>query len=139
MKVILKDNQRYIIRIDKGEEVFAGFLEFARQYDIDAASFTAIGACGELEIGVYDFAAKSYTKQVITEQLEIVSLIGNIALSAGKPALHVHGSFSRRDLSMLGGHVFKAVISATCEIFLIKLDGEMSRGLDSDLNLNLLQ
>jgi len=138
MKVILKDNQRYIIRIDKGEEVFASLLEFAKQYDIGAAAFSGIGACGELEIGVYDPATKSYAKQTIAEQLEIISLIGNIALSAGRPALHVHGSFSRNDLSMLGGHVFKAAVSATCEIFLTKLDGEMTRRLDSDLNLNLL-
>lgn len=138
MKVILKDNQRYIIRIDRGEEVFASLLGFAKQQNITAASFNGIGACGELELGVYSPASKSYTRQTITEQLEIISLIGSIALSAKKPALHVHGSFSRRDLSMLGGHVFKAVISATCEIFLTKFDGEMTRQLDSDLNLNLL-
>ena len=63
----------------------------------------------------------------------------NPARTCGRPAsLHAHGSFGRTDFSVIGGHVFKLVTLATCEIFLIKLDGEMKRKNNPDLQLNLL-
>jgi predicted DNA-binding protein with PD1-like motif len=138
MEVILRDNRRYILRIDKGEEVFSSLLEFADRQNVLAAAFQGIGACGEVEMGDFDLKTKTYNKHTIKENLEIISLIGNIAVLDNKPALHAHGSFGRPDLSVLGGHVFKVVVSVTCEIFLIKLDGDLQRNPDKDSNLNLL-
>ena len=64
-------------------------------------------------------------------------MIGNGALKDGSvyPCSRV---FSRTDFTVLGGHVFKAVVSATAEIFVLKLEGEMKRELNVDVNLNLL-
>jgi uncharacterized protein len=138
MNVILQDNRRYVLRFDKGEDVFTGLSAFADAHHVSAAAFQGIGACSEAEIGDFDVATKSYRKHPVKENLEIVSLIGNISMLEGKPAIHMHGSLSRADLSVVGGHIFKLVVSITCEIFLIKLEGGLKREMDSDLGLNLL-
>ena len=72
------------------------------------------------------------------EEFEIASLAGNGSLKEGEPSVHAHGTFGRNDFNVLAGHVFKLVVGVTCEIFLTKLNGEMKRELNSDLNLNLL-
>jgi len=138
MKMILQDNRRYILRFDKGEEVFAGLAEFAAKNQIQAAVFWGIGTVSEAELGFYNSFLKQYRSKPMLENFEIISLIGNISMLDGKPSLHAHGSFGRTDFSVIGGHVFKLVTLATCEIFLIKLDGTLERKNNPELNLNLM-
>jgi len=138
MKAILQDHNHYILRFDKGEEVVAGLTAFAKEQGIFAAAFFGIGACGSLDLAYYDLNHKNYITKTFTEDLEIVSLNGNIAVKEDKPVIHVHGQFGRADFSALAGHVMKLAVSVTCEVFLTKLEGKMARELNSDFNLNLL-
>ncbi len=139
MKAVLKDNRRYVLRFDKGEEVFASLQEFLLRENISACVFSAIGACSEIELGYYNPSLKDYRKKPFYEALEMVSLIGNGGIADSKPFLHAHGMFSRTDFTAIGGHVFKLLISANCEMFLIKLEGQLSRKLDPETNLKLLE
>ena len=138
MQIVLKDSRHYILRFDKGEEIVAGLLEFAELNEVKAAAFNGIGAANYAELGFFDLEKKTYEKQVFAEEVEIISLIGNLAVLAGRPVLHVHGSFGRRDFSVVGGHVIGLRVSVTCEILLTLLDGRLERRPDSGLNLNLL-
>lgn len=139
MKLILKDGRRYILRFDKGEEVFFKLTEFLSQENISTCSFTGVGACSEVELGYFNVNLKDYRKKPFYEDLEIVSVTGNSSMADGKPFLHGHGIFGRTDFSTIGGHVFKIVVSVTCEIFLISLDGQAVRKLDPNINLKLLE
>ena len=139
MKIVLKDSRRYVLRFDKKEEVFSKLAEFATGENISAATFSAIGACEEIELGYFNTNLKDYRKKPFYEELEMVSLSGNISMAEGKPTVHAHGMFGRTDFSILGGHVFKAIVSVTCEMFLIKLDGQMTRKLDEVSNSKLLE
>jgi uncharacterized protein len=140
MKVIIQDNQRYILRFDKGEQVLKGLADFMEAQKIKSCTFTGIGTISHLEMGFYNSHLKEYRKKPFLDDMEIVSLIGNggILASDGKPVIHAHGIFGKIDFSVIGGHVFEIVSLATCEIFLTKLEGEMKREHNADLNLNLL-
>ncbi|MEK7617892.1 MAG: PPC domain-containing DNA-binding protein [Patescibacteria group bacterium] len=138
MKITLKDGRRYILRFDKGEEVSENLKKFIASENIGASYFSAIGACGLAELSYFNLETKKYQNKVFEEDLEIVSLTGNSSLLNNNVALHAHAVLSRADFSTLGGHLFKLVVSATCEVFLIKLDGKMERKLDEGMNLNLL-
>lgn len=138
MKLILKDGRRYVIRFDKGEEVFACLKEFLASQNITASYFSGIGASAMTELSYFNLDTKEYQNKVFSEDMEIVSLAGNSAVLNGEVALHAHCVLSKSDFSALGGHVIKLVVSATCELFLIKLDGKMERKLDAEANLNLL-
>jgi uncharacterized protein len=138
MKVIIEDNGKFLIRFDKDEEVFAGLLNFATEHNITAAVFTAIGACSEIEIGFFNTTLKDYRRKPLFENKEIISLNGNIAISDGKPVVHAHGIFGDTEFNVVGGHIFKLVVSVTCEVSLTKLEGQAQRILDPGSNLNLL-
>jgi predicted DNA-binding protein with PD1-like motif len=138
MKIILKDNRRLVLRFDKGEDVIQGIIDFMKAEQILACTFSGIGACDSVELGFFNSFLKEFRKKPYVEELEITSFTGNAGTSNGEPAIHAHGVFTRNDFSAFGGHVFKLTVSVTCEVFLIKLDGEMKRENNPDFNLTLL-
>jgi len=138
MKLVLQDNRRYILRFDQGEDIIAGVAQFINDQKIGACSISGIGSCASIELGYFNTHLKDYRKKPFFEDLEILSLIGNGSLKDGQPVVHAHGVFSKMDFTVLGGHVFKAIVSVTAEIFVLKLEGEMKRELNKDINLNLL-
>lgn len=139
MKILLQDNSNYIVRFDRGEEVVSGLVKFAQAGGIDAAHFTAIGASGELVLSYYNLEAKIYEDRTLTEDLEITGITGNVASMNSEVIIHTHGTFSRNDLSVVGGHVKKLVVSATCEVHITSLHGQLTRGYDENTGLNLLR
>jgi uncharacterized protein len=138
MKVILHEDKKYILRFDKGEEVFGCLTEFMKDNSVSGCAFSAIGACSFAELGYYNTKIKGYSKKEFFEDMEIISIIGNGSLKEGNPIIHAHGSFAKTDYNIIGGHIFKLVISATCEIFLTVLEGGLKRELNSDMNMNWL-
>ena len=80
----------WVAVFDTGDAVAAGLLEFAKQQKIGAARFTAIGALRELTLGYFDWDKKEYEKIPVREQVEVLSLVGNLVTSKEGPKLHAH-------------------------------------------------
>lgn len=139
MKIIQTDGHTMLLRFDRGDEVVSFLEKIAEEHNIGAGYFQAIGACGELTISFYDLETQAYLDQTYTEDLEILSLLGNIAMFQHKPLVHAHGTFGRRDYSTIGGHVKRMVVSATCEMNLTTLSRPIERSHDADTGLNLIQ
>ena len=139
MKIIIQDAKNYIVRLDRGEELISSLIEFVLRESIDVAQFTAIGAVGELLLSYYNLPAKEYQDHEVKEDLEIVGLTGNVAYMNSKPVVHAHGTFSRGDLSVIGGHVKRLIVSATCEVHVTQLSGHTTRGFNEETGLNLFQ
>jgi len=146
MKLILQDKNKYVLKANVGEEVMEELKAFCQGQGIEAASFFAIGAAKEIKIGWYDIQAKEYTWKEVQEKLEIVSLLGNVAVMGDPPAseagdtlVHAHGSFSDKNMQLIGGHVAKLVVGAACEIFLTKYEGKIEKAYDEETGLNLMQ
>lgn len=138
MQAVLQNNNHILLRFDKGDEVIEGLAKFMTDQNISACVFEGIGSAYELELGFYNQHLKDYRKRPFYEEVEIVSLIGNGVLTQDKAIIHAHGIFSRIDFSLIGGHVFKMLVLATCEAHLTKLEGPLQRRMNPDFNLNLL-
>jgi len=138
MKIILNQGDRYILRFDRGEEVLGSLTEFCRTEQIEAASFTAIGACREAVVSFYNLHAKKYEEHEIRENLEIISLIGNVSLLDNKQLVHAHVTLGDSSLQVRGGHAKRLLVSATCEMSLQKFKGYVSRKFDEETGLNLM-
>lgn len=138
MKILFSHNNNYALRFDKGEEVISLLTEFARENNISFASFTLIGASKEVTLSYYNLETKSYEDKTISEDMEILSVIGNIAIKENAPFIHAHGVFGRRDLSPIGGHIKSLTISATGEMFLTLYPKAISREYDEETGLFLL-
>jgi uncharacterized protein len=128
----------YLLRLDKGEELKEKLEEFCKDHAIDIAWINAIGSTQAVELGYYDLEAKKYRTKKFDETLEIVSVMGDVVLKDGKHFMHAHGSFAKRSMEMVGGHIMRCVIGATCEIAVMRGEGEIGRKFDKEIGLHLL-
>jgi len=139
MKKVLEDSGKYILRFDRGEELFAGLVSFLEtEKNIGAGAFTAIGATDDVTVSFYNLQKKVYEDTRFEQNMEVVNLTGNISYHEGKPLVHAHGSFSGPDLKVIGGHVKNLKISATCEVDFRPLKGRIERKHDETTGLNLM-
>ena len=129
----------WIIRIQRGEEVVASLEKACRDNNIRLGVVSGIGAVGEATIGLYDVENQQYHSESYTGDMEIVSLAGNVTTMHGETYLHLHISLSDSSHKLFGGHLNRALVSATCEVFIQTIPGEVDRFKDSETGLNLLK
>lgn len=132
-----KFNNTYVVRIEKDEEVINKITELCNKENIKLGSITGIGATDKLTIGLFDTTSKKYHKTTLTGPMEITSLMGNISTKDGETYLHLHINVCNSDMHVYGGHLNECYISATCELHIIKIDGEVDRYFDESIGLNL--
>ena len=82
--------KNYVIVLAKGDEVMSGLTDFARQNKVTSASFNAIGAFSQATVAWFDDSKKEFKLNPINQQVELVSMIGNIILVNDQPAVHTH-------------------------------------------------
>lgn len=111
-------SRTYAIIFGKYDEFMAGLTEFAENNQLKASHFTAIGAFHEALFGWFDGEKKAYKKIPITQQVEVISLVGDIGLVNGKPVVHAHGVVGLEDGTTRGGHIISATVWPTLELFL---------------------
>jgi uncharacterized protein len=128
----------FILVFETGDEVVSGLTTFAEEQGITAAYFSAIGAFRRATIAFFDLATKEYEKTEVDEQVEGMSLTGNIALFEGKPKLHAHVVVGKRDLTSHGGHLVSGNVRPTLELYLTAFDTAVVRTLDAVTNLPLI-
>lgn len=97
-----------VLVFDVGDEVVSTLTTFAKDRQISAAHFTAIGAFSDTSIGYFDWEKKDYLKNQVNEQVEVVSLVGDIALDGDNPKVHAHVVVGRKDGTTRGGHLLEA-------------------------------
>src|ERR1043165_8882438 len=100
----------YALVCETGDEVMDILQAFANEHGLKASRFTAIGACSEAVLGYFDVTTKDYRRIPVNEQVEVLSLIGDITLYDGKSKVHAHAVLGRGDGTTLGGHLLSAVI-----------------------------
>jgi predicted DNA-binding protein with PD1-like motif len=142
MKVqLLSENGKqktYAVIFSKGDEAFSGLTDFARQYKVTSAHFTAIGALNGAELAWFDPARKMYKQIPVNGQVEVLSMVGDIALYKGKPAVHTHMVVGFPDGSTRGGHVLQAHVNPTLEVMVTVEPNAMHKRLDPDTDLTLI-
>ena len=135
-----REGQRTLLVVfDVDDEVSSGLLGVAREHRIDGAYFTAIGALSEVTLGYWEWETKQYRRLPVREQVEVLSLAGNIALGPdGAPKVHAHIVISKRDGTAHGGHLLDARVRPTLEVMLVEVPKRLQRRLDAATGLPLL-
>jgi predicted DNA-binding protein with PD1-like motif len=129
---------RYIVRLESGESVIEGLTAFLRDEHIEFANLSAAGAVQWVRLGYWNAETRAYEYRDVDEQLEVVSFQGNASLKDGRPFLHLHGVFGRRDFSVLGGHIKEARVHPTLEVWLRTETIAVRRARDETSGLDLL-
>jgi len=138
-KVINEGTERtFALIFDRGDEVVGTLERFAVEHGLTASRFTAIGAFERAMLGFFDWERKEYDRIPVDEQLEVLALIGDIALDGAKPKLHAHAVLGRRDGSTVGGHLLEATVRPTLEVVLVESPGYLRRVRDPESGLALI-
>jgi predicted DNA-binding protein with PD1-like motif len=134
------DERTFAVIFDTGDEVMAGLTAFAREHRVTAARFAAIGAFQEATLGYFDWQGKDYQKIPVNEQVEVLSLVGDVALDdKGQPKVHAHVVVGRADGSTRGGHLLQARVRPTLEVMLTESAAHLRRRFDPERGLALIR
>lgn len=128
----------YALIFGAGDEVASGLLSFAQQYNIASAHFTAIGALHDARFGWLDRSRKAYKSISINQQVEALSLVGDIARANGKPVVHAHLVVGQKDGTAHGGHLLEAHVYPTLEVMVTVDSAPLERSYDAATGLSLI-
>lgn len=134
-----KFGNTYIVRLDKGEEILEQVRTLALKEGVKLASVQALGAVNDFTVGVFNTAEKKYYANSFQGSYEIVSLTGTIDTMGGGFYCHLHMSAGDGQGHVVGGHLNRALISATCEMVVTEIPGAVDRAFSEEIGLNLLK
>ena len=135
-----KFNQGYVLRLDPGEEIVSCLTRLVEQEDVQLGTVSALGAAGDVTIGIFNTREKQYYSKRYQGDYEISALVGNVTRKEGEPYLHLHITIGNPVTGEVhAGHLTAATISATLELFLQVWDGQVGRKFSDQVGLNLFE
>jgi hypothetical protein len=128
----------YGVRIETGEEIIAALTDFAARENVRAGLISGLGAVGECELGFFIRTTREYVRRLFTGEHEIGVLTGNFSELDEKPFPHCHVVIAGEDLVAYTGHLFRGVVTVTCETQVVTDPGVFRRLRRPDLGFNPL-
>ncbi len=132
------DEKTYALIFATGDEVMSGLLAFAKEQGLAGSRFTAIGGFSSATLGYFEWTTKQYKQIPVNEQVEVLTLAGDIALDQGAPKVHAHVILGRSDATTLGGHLIEAQVRPTLEVVLEESPVHLRRRMDSASGIALI-
>lgn len=135
-----KFGDRYVVRIDRGEEIIASLTQVCKTEHIVLGSISGIGAADDVTLGVFNIEKFEYESSRFTGVFEIVSCLGSVSTKDGEPYLHLHMAVANTSSGEAhAGHLNRGLISLTGEFIIHSVDGTVEREYSNDVGLNLFK
>lgn len=138
-KIVNSEPRTFVIVFDPKDEVVKGIEQFCKEANVEAASLTAIGAFSSAALGYFDIAAKKYRKIPVDEQVEVLSIMGDIISYQGEPKLHAHAVIGKADGTAHGGHLLSAIVNPTLEVVITELPAHLRREMNEQFGIPLIK
>ena len=129
----------FALAFTKGDELPEALETFAADEMVEGASFEAIGGFDGVTLGYFDWERKQYKRIPLEEEVEVLSLVGNITRNEGEPAVHAHVVVGRSDATTRGGHLLAGRVRPTLELVLTETPAELRKQKDPETGLALLR
>lgn len=130
---------KVLVRLDPGEEVVAGVAAVCEKENIQLGVVSGIGAVNKATVGLFATDTKEYHSSTMEKLFEIVALVGNVSMMDGKFYQHLHITLADIEHNAVGGHLNEAIVSATAEIWIDVVEGDIDREFNETIGLNLLK
>ncbi len=128
----------FVVVADQGDEALEMLGDFARDKGLSGAQITAVGAFTGATVGWYDRDKQDYRRIEVDEQCEVLSLVGDIALSGDEPQVHVHAVLGLSDGSVRGGHLLAGHVWPTLEVVVRETPAELRKTFRPEVGLALI-
>lgn len=117
----------YVVVMETGDDAVAELQHFFIAEEILSAEVTGIGGFARATLGYYDMDEKRYLSIEIEDQVEVVSLIGNVTAYNDAARLHAHCTVGHRDGRTSGGHLLAGTVRPTLELTVHELPARIVR------------
>jgi uncharacterized protein len=139
-KLVDDTPKTFVLVFETDDELARGLTQFAIEQKLASASFKAIGALSSVKLGWLNWETKQYEPAVsLREQVELLSLIGDVALKDGQPQVHAHAVIGKRDGTAHGGHLLEAHVRPTCEVVLTESPAHLRKEFDPAAGIALIK
>jgi predicted DNA-binding protein with PD1-like motif len=139
-KLVDTKPKTFVMVFETNDELARSLKGFASEQKLASASFKAIGALSSVRLGWLNWETKQYEPSVsLNEQVELLSLIGDIALKDGAPQVHAHAVIGKRDGTAHGGHLLEAHVRPTCEVVLTESPAHLRKEFDPSAGIALIK
>jgi len=129
----------FAVVLSTGDEVMATLKQFASEQQLNASRFSAIGAFSHVVVAFFDWHAKQYRHRPIDEQVEVLSLLGDITRDGDVHTIHAHVVIGKADTTAHGGHLIEAHVRPTLEVMITESPRHLHRRFDPASGLALIQ
>lgn len=129
----------FAFAFEPGEDPIALLTATAGEYKLASCQITAVGGFSRATLGYFDRAKRAYEKISIDEQVEVLSLLGDVAHQDGTRAVHVHCVVGLRDGTTRGGHLLEGQVRPTLEVMLVETPTHLHRRFDPQAGLALIK
>jgi len=134
-----KVDDGYFLVFEPGDNVIEHFIKFCKDYHVRTGSFTGIGGLSSIKLGHFNTTTQRYMEKDVVENLEVLSLNGNITIKDKEPFIHMHATVSDANMNFYGGHVIEAEVSVTLEIHIADYRETLHREFDEELGLFIIR
>jgi predicted DNA-binding protein with PD1-like motif len=132
------DARTFALVFDAGDEAVAELTRFAQEEGLSGAHLTGIGAFSDAVLGYFDWEKKDYQPILVQQQVEVVALIGDVALKDGEPSVHAHTVVAGADGTARGGHLLRGRVRPTLEVVLVESPAHLRKRYDPESGLALI-
>jgi len=132
------ESHTWVLVFDKGDEVVETLTVFATDERLSAAHFTAIGAFSDAMLGYFDRKRNQYREIPVRDQVEVLSLVGDIAQQQDEPRVHAHVVVGTANGETRGGHLLSAHVWPTLELILTEAPAHLRKRSDPETGLALI-
>lgn len=130
---------KILVRLDPGDDVVTQVSEVCKKESVRLGNVSGIGAVDKATVGLFKPDSKEYFSTTLEKPFEITNLSGNVSEMNGELYLHLHITLADIEHNAFGGHLNEAIVSATAEIWIDIVDGEVDRAFSDTVGLNLLK
>lgn len=128
----------FVLVLAHGDEAMSALRAFAAEQRLSGSHFTAVGAFSRAIVAYFEWHSKQYRHIPIEEQVEVLSLVGDIAIDQGQPKVHAHVVLGKADATAHGGHLIEGHVRPTLEIMVAETPARLQRRFDAESGLALI-
>lgn len=132
------DLRTFVVVLQTGDEAMHALRSFAAENRLKASQLSAIGAFERAVVAYFDWSSKQYRNIPVDEQVEVLSMTGDVTCELRQTKVHAHVVLGKADATAHGGHLIEAYVRPTLEILITELPRHLYRHHDPDSGLALI-
>lgn len=129
----------FLAVFDMEDDVLGALQRLCDGEQLLTARLSGIGGFRSATVGYYDMDEQRYEAIHVNEQVEVLSMLGNVTAYQGRPKIHAHCVLGHRDGRTTGGHLLAGIVRPTLELLVEELPAVLHRRDRPEIGIPLIE